>query len=270
MNWQTKTTSPATGLTNSATTTALKTELAGIESPSDLSAANPNQGTAASDDRSALIRVGILETLAVTPWSDGIHSGTKRSASFYISAADAQNKMATMLAATGWQSAFVVMALADSESQLLEALQQIHDALPTPETAQAIRRAKSLADHESQKRFTPGEKVKTKAKRASASIAYDQTAAAQNIATVQAIASDTPPATILSEFIQRRQDRLQQIADATAPAPGTIQHSMKITGDLKAAMESATPQNPQAPLTVIIAIGGTAEQMNALYEVTGL
>lgn len=270
MNWQTKTTSPATGLTNSATTTALKTELAGIESPSDLSAANPNQGTAASDDRSALIRVGILETLAVTPWSDGIHSGTKRSASFYISAADAQNKMATMLAATGWQSAFVVMALADSESQLLEALQQIHDALPTPETAQAIRRAKSLADHESQKRFTPGEKVKAKAQRASASIAYDQTEAAQNIATVQAIASDTPPATILSEFIQRRQDRLQQIADATAPAPGTIQHSMKITGDLKAAMESATPQNPQAPLTVIIAIGGTDEQMNALYEVTGL
>lgn len=270
MNWQHSTTSPATGLTDSATCQALKSALASCVKPSAISEANPTKSTADSDDRSSLVRVGIIETLAVTPWSDGDYSGTKRSASFYLSAADAQEIMAERIETTGWQSAFLMMVLGDSEKQILEAIQKINEALPVPEMEKAKRRSELLTEHESQKRFMPAERINTSVKTVFASVAYDQSVTAQNIATVQAISSDQPPETMLEYFIQKREARLQKISEAATPVAGVIQYSMKLTGNMKSAIEEATPPNPQAPLAIILAIGGSADQMNAFYEVTGL
>ena len=270
MNWTTSTVTPNTALTDATTSQALKSALASVASPTNVATANPTQATAQSDNRTALVRVGQLETLAVTPWSDGIFSGTKRSQSFYLSASDAQAKMNKLLANTGWQSAFLIMAMADSETQLLEALQQINTALPMPEAAAAIRRAQALADHEKTKRFSPGEQVKNSDKKAAATIANDQTIAAQNIAVTDAIATDQEPTAILANFIQRRTARLQEIAEALNATGGEITYTMKISGNIKTAFDGITPPNEQAPLACVFAIGGTTDQMAALYEVTGL
>lgn len=270
MNWIAATVLSELALTDATTNQALKSALASVASPKNVAAANPTQATAESDNRTALIRVGQLETLAVTPWSDGIFSGTKRSQSFYLSTVDAQNTMADLIANTGWQSAFLIIAMADSEAQLLEELQKINSALPTPEAAAAIRRAKSLSDHDQIKRFSQGRKPRNSAEKLAASIAIDQTTAAQNIAVSDAIATDTDPSVMLTNFIQSRQTRLQAIAEALNDTGGEITYTMKITGNMKTAFDDITPPNEQAPLACVFAIGGTEAQMAALYEVTGL
>ncbi|QQD22271.1 hypothetical protein GJQ54_11060 [Oceanospirillaceae bacterium ASx5O] len=213
--------------------------------------------------------------LAVTPWNSGEHSRNKRDANWYLTPAAAQAAIKQKLAGTSWQSAIMVMTMADNAGQLKDQLQQLAQAFETSGISQALRRAAALEKHEEEKRFIAGEEITITGQKPSAGIKALSiySAAGQGVSVSEAIASDKSPAQMLQDFIQKRTGRLQEIETAAAAitsAGGAITYCAILEGGDLANAVTGAPPNEQAPLCCIIAIGGSADEIGKIKEATGL
>ncbi len=274
--WQQKTVTHKAELADTAVNAALQSALGEALPPADLVEPNATQPQAESDTaRRAIVPAGQVEALAVTPWADGEHSRNKRDAGWYLTPTDAQERLKKRLADSGWQSAILVMTMADNPQQLKSQLQQIEKAFEVAGVSQAMRRATALATHEEEKRFIAGEEIALTGKKSSLGIkALSKYAAArQGISVSEAVASDKSATAMLQAFIQKRADRLQEIEAAAAEITaegGSLEYCAVIEGGDLASKVTGTPPNEQAPLCCIIAIGGAADEIEKIKEATGL
>lgn len=255
---------------------ALQGALSSSSVPGNVVVKNSNQELAESDsERRQLFPSGVVQTFSVTPWSHGEFSGSKRNMGWYLSPLDAQAAVQKALSLRNWDSAVLIMMMADNEDQLFQQLQSVSESFPCAEVSAAMRRADALSRNEAEKRFMAGDEVPSIADRSLASISVfsGYSVAAQNVAVSEAVASDESPSALLNSFIGKRVSRLQKISEdlLLAVSGGHIPYALSLTGgDLASKLTGVIPPNSQAPLCCIVAIGGSSVAMNKIIEVSGL
>lgn len=268
--WQSTTLTLPNQLADSAVNSALASALNAAQLPADQATANSNAASAASDTRRELLPSGQVDYVTVSPWSDGELSRNRHSVFSYLSPRDASEALSKLIPAS-WQSAVLVVAMADDIGTFSQALNQLYLSIPTTDIRKAVRRAEALNLHDQQKRFIADLKTGSKQQELAAMPVYEPLqSSAQNISISEALASDDSPAGLLADFIHRRNQRLSDIRDQLmdiTSAGGAIMHSLKLNGgNIAEQLLAADPPNPQAPFTLMIAIGGTAENMQPLLE----
>ena len=264
MNWQT-TTATAPAFTKTAgQNSALKSALSSVVVPATAAESGSLQSGAATDTtRTDLNQYAALQQITITPYTHGAFNGSKQSMAWYLSTADAQNAVAAYARRAGWQSVILVMVQADQINNFYNSLQQLAAALPLPAITACKRRALALNTHDQEKLF-----IKAPADLPAVPAYWRTYGHAENVAAIaEAIASDTSPADILSEYKTRRQSEINETATA---ASGTIQNALYLTGDIAGQLDSITPPYPAAPLTAIFGWAGTSAEIAPIKQELGL
>lgn len=267
---------PATVIRNAAffNTAAPAAVAAGFSAavvPAEIAVAGSTQTTASGDARRINLATAVVECIVITPWNSGDFSGTKYSQSWYLNPQSARDILLGSLSTVSWQSALLVLVMADSEALLLTELQALHMALPLDEITQAMRRATATQNHESEKRFIPGQKAKAPIPINSAALSccLFQESVAANMAVSEAAASDTAPTALLSDFLSRRSARVQASnteVQQQAAAGGVVKYLASVSGDISEQLKAATLPNEQAPFACLIAVGGETAALNKIKE----
>ncbi len=260
MTWQTTTATAPTFTTAAGQNSALKNALSAVTVPASPAESGTLQSNAAADTtRTDLNQYAALQQITVTPYTHGAFNGSKHSMAWYLSTADAQAAVQTAASRAGWQAVVLVMVNADSAANFYNSLQQLAVALPLQNIRNCTRRALALTTHEQEKLF-----IKAPADLPAVAVHWRTYSHAENVAAIaEAIASDTNPADILSEYKTRRNSEITESATA---ATGTIQNALYLTGDIAAELANITPPYPAAPLTAIFGWAGTVEELAPIKQ----
>lgn len=241
--------------------------------PDDKSEKNANSDNAASDQRRELISLSELELVMASPELDGVGSGNKRDMRFFLSPESARDSLVKKIKPS-WQSAVIIVVMADSVSQFYSALNNLNSVFPTVEVARSMRWAKSISEHEENKRYvalsTP-DSIKQNVSTVAALSGYQTVL--NNVAVSEAVASDTSTTGLFSDFISRRSQRLGDIKAAVSVIgfSGDIQYSLYLSGgDIAEQLAGLEPPSQQAPFCFMLALGGSEDAVNHIKEVVGL
>jgi len=269
---------PATWL-DTVFNTQLKTAINAAILP--INKATPNQSAMnASADATRRDNLNLLkknlDTVIITPWQHGQFSDNKNNLNFWLSPEDAQNYLSMHLTELAWESALLLMVTADTTTQLTQSLNNLLAVFPDSDLEKSLRHATALSTNDNDKLFTSGIKHDRKK-----SLSIEQlkaftalSSSSQNIAISEAIASDDNPLTMLSDFKLKRATRLDEIKTAVtnlSSQNGLINYAFHLSGvDLPTSLNNTIPPNPNAPLCCLLAIGGTAVNLQPLLTVVGL
>lgn len=273
--WQTANTALNTELAQADVNQSLAQSLAQITVPVNIAETGALQPDGARDNRRADIANLPVTTLLVSPWNCGEFSGQKSNMDFYLSPGDACQKMAVQFNHQLFESATLILCAADNVGQLVKKLALLVQSLPDQQLAQALRRAEVLAQHENGKRF-----IRQGVQALSADKTLDSLAlfkpyqsALANISLSEALASDSNPVELLSDFIQRRNGRYAQIRQGLDDLNnrGALDYVLALSGnDLAGQLSVIDTPEPQAPFSVLLAFAGRAEALAEINQVLGL
>jgi len=264
MNWQTTTASAPEFTTAAGQNSALKNALSSVVVPASPAESGSLQSNAAADTtRAQLNQYTALQQITVTPFTHGAFNGSKHSMSWHLSTADAQNAVASYARRAGWQALVLVMVQADSIHNFQQSLTQLATVLPLPPVIACVRRAQALQTHDQEKMF-----IKAPADLTAVPAHWVTRQHAENVAAIaEAIASDTNPADILSEYKTRRQTEINESAQAVT---ADIDNAIYLTGDIAGQLDSITPPYPAAPLTAIFGWAGNVDDIAPIKTELGL
>lgn len=263
-----------TAFFNTAITGAVQTALTSSLVPTEIAIAGPAQGTASGETRRGLLVTAEIECISITPWDAGEFSCDKRNQSWYLTPDEIKQLLKNKFSGVDWQACFLVLAMADTEENLLSELQVIHAVIPLHELGQAIRRATAGMQHEAEKRFVAIEQHVVKIKQAAALPVFNfQTDVANSVAVAEAAGSDTAPGAMLSDFISRRSSRMQTISTTVQQAGvdgGSISYFASLSGEISSQLDGIVMPNQQAKMACLFAIGGTAQAVGEIKGALGL
>lgn len=277
MSWQENKTFQLTAATLDVSfNTEHQNALGAVSLPENIATANALAESAKTDAerRSVLTEyANQLEYLVIDPWQRGTSAQSKQSAVFYLSPTEANEILVAALDQRGWKQAVLFMLTGATPLVLAQSIENLLAVFPVGPLQKCWRHANTLATHESDKLFIKaGSELFAQTQLEQFSAFNGVTLARQNIATAEAIASDTDPAAILADFKTRRSAALQTLADDIgALEGGQISYVLSLTGeDLSNELEAISPPDVNAPMCVLFAVGGTADAVAPLQEALSL
>lgn len=264
MTWQTTTATAPAFSTAAGQNSALKNALSSVSVPVSPAESGSLQSTAAADTtRTDLNQYAAIQQITVTPYTHGGFNGSKHSMAWHLSTADAQAIVAESARRAGWPAVVLVMLQADQIAAFNNQLQQLAATIPQHNIRTAARRAQALNSHDQEKLF-----IKSSADQTAATAHWRTYRHAENVAAIaEAIASDTNPAALLTEYKNRRDNDIAETAPGNS---GTIPAALYLTGDIYSQLNAITPPYPAAPLTAIFGWAGSVEDIAAIKGELGL
>ena len=256
----------------------LKTATSSVAVPINISTQNPTAGDASTD---AARRADFdlfqnqVETIAVSPWDNGTHNGSKQSQEFWLSPSEAQTNLADQLKPIAWESCVLIIATGKDASALNESLESILAVFPNNDLEKFQSHAKALAEHETKKMFIAGIKTDDRKKQTleKLSVFSSLLFAKQDVAVSEAVASDQDTNQMLTAFKDKRVIRLDEIKAAVdaITQPTGIENAMHLSGgDISNKIKKLTMPNENAPLCCLLALGGSAADLAPLIEAMAL
>lgn len=256
-----------------------KTALDAVVMPTNKATANASASAAGTDAgrRSTLDAFkNPLESIAITPWRHGEFNGNKNSMGFVLSPLNAQKELAKQISLVSWESALVFIVYEDNPARLIQSINELLAIFPDRHIEAALRRATHLDQHEHEKLF-----IKVDAAHDKKTTTMQKLGAfkpllptVNNVAISEATASDDDPIILLTDFKTKRVDRLAAIQSdilSITDQQGFIRYVLHLSGGkLSEKLDNILPPNQGAALCCMLAIGGSAIDMQPLEQVFNL